>query len=280
MPMHYLMGILLLFMAFFAQYASAQPLPDEKPVKPKALLIRPETKPSTGNNVQMVNDKYLFNAGNLQTKNTVVPPALPAAKSKIVASPTVDGVIRPIAKPLVITVPDRTQERVPTNTSFEEEVIVRYTNNDVESRMAGSRGEYIDVQRLPAQPNIRIRETTQSSPFKTASLPKADHSSNQEPIIIFFQERTSDLEVGQIEIIDTDILNILRKNSGLKASINGFAENNSGGRTANELSMSRAMLISEYLVNKGISSDRIEARAMGSNTPISPKNRVDVVLFR
>lgn len=40
------------------------------------------------------------------------------------------------------------------------------------------------------------------------------------------------------------------------------------------------MLISEYLVNKGISSDRVEARAMGSNTPISPKNRVDVVLFR
>jgi hypothetical protein len=38
-------------------------------------------------------------------------------------------------------------------------------------------------------------------------------------------------------------------------------------------------LISEFLTDHRIPAERIEARAMGDDTPISPKNRVDVVIF-
>ena len=294
--MRYFIGIFVLFTAFPVLLAHAQlPTPSQKPdrainvttsvtsVKPKALIIRPSQKPQ-GNDksgrFNMVNPNYVFSANKANVpEGSILPPALPLSKSRMITAPRIiGGVITPAAKPLVIT-PD-SRERIKSSGNFDDQVIVRYTDNDVEDRMAGSRGEYIDVQRLPAQPHIRIRETNDSSPFQTASLPKADKESDQEPVIIFFKEKSSDLEVGQMEILEKDIFSILRRNGALKASVNGYADNEGGGKTPDQLSMSRALLISEYLVEKGIGSERIQARAMGQNTPISPRNRVDVIIHR
>ena len=99
------------------------------------------------------------------------------------------------------------------------------------------------------------------SPFRTASLPKAQKANDQDPIIIF-KERSSDLEVGQLSIIDSDIFNVLKRRNNKKAAIYGFAETGADGKNVNQLSLSRALLISEYLVDKGIDPERIEARAM------------------
>ena len=259
------------------------PVPKEKPIKPKAVIIRPSDKPNDSTDFSMVNKKYVFNADNLKSGGTIIPPSLPDIKIRQTSSSSSqlkNGIIIPSNKPLVIAV--NKLERTTADKNFEESVLVRYTNNKIdnlEDRFAGDRGHEIKIQRLPSQPKLRIRETNERSPFKTASLSRAGKTSDSDPIIVFFKERSSDLEVGQLSIIDNDIFNILKMRKNKKAAIYGFSESNSTDDNMNQLSLSRALIISEYLVSKGIDAERIEARAMGPDTPISPKNRVDVVIF-
>ena len=79
-------------------------------------------------------------------------------------------------------------------------------------------------------------------------------------------------------VIEGDILRNLKRNSRKKVMIYGFAERSQGKARAEQLSLNRAMLIAEYLSDNGIRDSRIMLRAMANDTPISPKDRVDVVI--
>jgi outer membrane protein OmpA-like peptidoglycan-associated protein len=47
---------------------------------------------------------------------------------------------------------------------------------------------------------------------------------------------------------------------------------------ARRLSLSRALAVRAYLIDKQIQSTRMDVRALGNRTKESPKDRVDVVL--
>jgi len=262
-----------LFIAIFfsftnAVYASV-PLPTPKPIVNnfESVLEQAAKKEET----QIPRPPQL--APDLSKVSIIVPPPLPERKRTTSRVPeialVVDGVPIPDRKPLSI----RTTKTTPTPSD------ITWTRETKDGRTAG-RGGQRTIERTPAKRAPRIVETSEKSPFKTAHLPRAGRTSTHDPVIIFFKEKSSELEVGQLDIMKSDILNRLRQSPSRKVAVYGYAERDRNNPDKTQrLSLSRALLVSEYLADNRIDTSRIEARSMGSDTPISPKNRVDAVIF-
>jgi hypothetical protein len=125
----------------------------------------------------------------------------------------------------------------------------------------------------------RLKETNVKSPFKTARVQNIKGKKLSDPIIIFFQENTNTLEVGQIDILKIDVLKPLQRNANARAVIKWFAEKNTKNPDeTRKLSLARAMLIQKHLVEKNIRSSRLKVKVMEDKTPISPKDRVDIFI--
>ena len=224
----------------------------------------------------------------------ITPPPTPDIKKPFqpLEISIVDGIPLPVAKPLTFQIQDNWQNAVPAvpQSSFnsEQEKIIEYSGSGYDERTAGrpqknnqreKRQRDSGIDRIPSRPREKLKETSEGSPFATAQLPRADQYSMNDPVIIFFKEFSSELEIGQIDVLHSDVLDILRRSSRRRVAVYGYAENARDMDKVNQLSLNRAMIISEFLVDNGIDASRVEARAMGADTPISPKNRVDIIIF-
>jgi outer membrane protein OmpA-like peptidoglycan-associated protein len=81
------------------------------------------------------------------------------------------------------------------------------------------------------------------------------------------------------EVVPTldKLAGILQQNGGVRITLTAYADNaGSTPREARRLSLSRALAIRDYLTSKGISSGRIDVRALGANVSSGDKDRVDV----
>lgn len=214
---------------------------------------------------------------SLEHFSIITPPPLPERK-RVTSRPTetalvIDGIPIPDRKPFKIKIATAPKATTPAPV---QPNLIPYQGS-IDDRTA-SRGR--TIERVPAKRAPRITETSEKSPFKTAKLPRAGQLSTHDPVIIFFKEKTSELEVGQLDIIKSDILTRMKRSPTKKIAVYGYAERNRNNPDkTNQLSLSRALLISEYLADNRIDASRIEARSMGNDTPISPKNRVDAVIF-
>jgi len=226
-------------------------------------------------------DKLLTDVSTQQQPESTIPlpPPLPDAKKHQNRNESVaitkNGIPLPSKKPLQIRFTQHTKtEKIQNN----DDVVIYYQGGGASDRMAGGRGRS-GIERKTARPKDRLKETTEKSPFKTAKLPRAGRPSSGDPVIIFFKEQSSDLEVGQIDILRSDVLRRLKSSNSLRVAIYGYAQKNKKSvDKTNQLSLSRALMISEFLADHRIARNRIEIRSMGSDTPISPKNRVDIIL--
>lgn len=73
------------------------------------------------------------------------------------------------------------------------------------------------------------------------------------------------------------LADILHKNGGVRITLTAYADNTgSTPREARRLSLSRALAIRDYLTSKGVSSARIDVRALGANVPSGEPDRVDI----
>lgn len=71
---------------------------------------------------------------------------------------------------------------------------------------------------------------------------------------------------------------VLKANSGVRITLTAYSglDSNISPRDARRLSLSRALAIRDYLTSRGISSARIDVRALGANVPSGDPDRVDV----
>jgi outer membrane protein OmpA-like peptidoglycan-associated protein len=217
----------------------------------------------------------------------ILPPPLPEQKQEdtIITTLVINGVPVPSSKPYKVRILSAGESRnTLPDTVTDKTVTITYGGEGAKERMAmrlepkpQAQGR---MERIYAQPRINLRETNDGSPFQTAALPRAGESSSRDPVIIYFKEYSHELEVGQIDVINSDIARVLERSPRLRVTIYGYAENDARNRDkAQELSLKRAMMIAEFLSDRGIDRSRIEARAMGGDTPIDPKSRVDVIIF-
>jgi len=225
--------------------------------------------------------------------DVIIPPALPDEKQRpqiaqSVETFTIDGNATPIPthKPFRVTTsqPTTLNEQLRKKQSADDSVVIRYQSNDYNDRTAGrspSVPTMNNTERAYAQKIERLRETDDESPFKTDILPKAANQSMSDPIILFFKDDTSEMEVGQMAILRDDVLKPLNRSTSRTVIIEGYASlNKSIPDETRRLSLGRALMIREFLIDNRIKASRIDVRAMSDDTPISPKDRVDIILSR
>ena len=205
----------------------------------------------------------------------ILPPPLPQEKK--ITEVIEKNIVTPLRKPLhirtVINERVKDQPKAP-----QDKVVMKYRGDSGDDdRMAG-RGK---TQRTYAERRTaKLKETSAKSPFKKKTLPRAGKVNMRDPIILFFKEHSSDIEVGQLSVLKNDILQSMKRYKNKKAIIYGYAEKNKKDKEkTRQLALARALIISDYLVDNRISETRLEIRPMADDTPISPKNRVDIVIY-
>lgn len=289
-------GFLIIVIFIGGKAFAAPPLPHKKPIiqnfqdilnsTVRPLTVKPDTErvpsPPPAKDIELA---------NYADSGVMLPPPTPDIKKPFQSIETtiVNGIPLPTTKPFTVKFDDVWQPSMPKqtiNSANDRETIIKYSGESYDDRTAGritprseSRNQGSGIERSQARPREKLRETSDRSPFATAQLPRAAKYSMDDPVIIFFKEYSSELEIGQTDVLRSDVLNPLKRSKRIRVAVYGYAENTKNTDKTNQLSLSRAMMISEFLVDNGIDASRVEARAMGDETPISPKNRVDIILF-
>jgi outer membrane protein OmpA-like peptidoglycan-associated protein len=266
--------VALFFMAWSLPCFADVPLPTEKPDTVQTstfqnMIDNAVASDKTEPPVTSVND----NASSI-----ILPPPLPPEKivvARVELNET--GIITPLRKPLHIrTAINRHVKEEPK--ASQDRVVIKYRGDSGgDNRMAG-RGK--STRTYAQRRSSKLKETSDQSPFKTKTLPRAGKANMADPIILFFKEHSSDIEVGQLSVLKNDILKPMKRYKNKKAIIYGYAERNKkDAEKTHQLALARALIISDYLVDNRITDTRLEIRPMGDDTPISPKNRVDIVIY-
>jgi outer membrane protein OmpA-like peptidoglycan-associated protein len=84
---------------------------------------------------------------------------------------------------------------------------------------------------------------------------------------IFFDVGKSELKTQSVAELEK-ILDLLKSNGHLKVQINGHTDNTGNVTMNKSLSLKRASSVVEYLVGKGVDSNRVSAKGFGSERPI------------
>ncbi len=135
----------------------------------------------------------------------------------------------------------------------------------------------------PAASTPPLAASTQKAPEpKVAALPPAKPAAKPTSRTVLRIDFSGDL-VGLPDEAKPDLLALaerLDKNESLRVQVKAFASGSSGTPgTARRLSLSRALSIRAFLIDRGVRSTRIDVRALGNKSGSGPSERVDVVLL-
>jgi outer membrane protein OmpA-like peptidoglycan-associated protein len=125
-------------------------------------------------------------------------------------------------------------------------------------------------------------ETAEAAPAEadaeetqTAALPPAAMVEGQ--VSVIFATGASDLSPEAKSALD-EVADRLRGDEGLRVQLLAYAaaidDNTSRAR---RMSLSRALAVRSYLIEKGVRSTRMDVRALGSNVEGEPADRVDII---
>jgi outer membrane protein OmpA-like peptidoglycan-associated protein len=136
-----------------------------------------------------------------------------------------------------------------------------------------------DEESVPPPP---VRDLIQPAPALHADLSEAVPLPGNHFVLdasvstIPFAHGSDNFDANGAKTLDK-LTDILLKNSGVRITLTAYADNTgSTPRDARRLSLSRALAVRDYLTSRGVSSARIDVRALGANIPSGPPDRVDI----
>lgn len=201
----------------------------------------------------------------VQTKSDTAPPPK--------APPLPDKDTKPAPKPEQPGVPEVKSSDVPTPPTPAPDTTT-------------SPRKMIDQQSKaePAAPAAPAPET-KPAPKETASVPPVEKdkaasapvaSNGADQLSLAFG--TGSFELSSAAKRDLDrVISRLSKSPDLRIQLQAYAAGESQNASkARRLSLSRALQVRSYLIDKGVRSTRIDVRALGANVPSGPADRVDV----
>lgn len=285
-------------------------LPESKPFVAQA---KPE-EPAKNINLEDVLSSVIKDT----TTGYILPPALPEWK-RLAANPSVPsgdvqtviagsetiitagGIPVPGHKPVTRSVSAINPDQY---VSISEMATVKARNKEIDDRQAGARapsppqiiyqaegderaasravpsaGRSASIERTPAVKIGKLKETNAASPFKSKKAQKAAKQTGNDPIVLFFQENSPELEVGQIDILKEDVIEALKHQPGRQATVYGIAApDRNNPELSRQLAVSRAMMVREYIIDKRISGDRISVQTVINDDQMMPKDRVDIII--
>ena len=114
-----------------------------------------------------------------------------------------------------------------------------------------------------------------------ALWPTAAHSQSPAPNLRFeFTGNSAKLPgdaAGKLTLLAEQLL----ASDTLRVQVKAYAGDADGGSSAaRRLSLSRALAVRAFLIDKGVRSTRIDVRALGNRSDDGPPDRVDVVVVK
>lgn len=141
-----------------------------------------------------------------------------------------------------------------------------------------------------AQPAVQTpdkpsTQTEQPKPKQGASTPQSPKPKNTATAVAYleisFQKGKSDLAPYEQAVLDKEIVPILRKDPAMNVLVEGYAPNNPDTMSgARRMSLSRALMIREYLLSKGVTSAKIDVMVKGNDALVPAKDSAKLILFR
>jgi len=139
---------------------------------------------------------------------------------------------------------------------------------------------------LPSEPKPQLEEvdkqtaqpTGKASMEKTAKLlPASTPIELGDPISVEFESKSALLS-NEAKTELNGLIKRLKGNPGIRIQLLAYASGTpETASKARHLSLSRALVVRSYLIEAGVSSIRIDVRALGSQSKDEPADRVDLV---
>lgn len=124
----------------------------------------------------------------------------------------------------------------------------------------------------PVAPEVAAAPTTPPSAPEQAAVPPADDG----PAQVLFNDDDTRLSADGQGILDA-VIGQLERSERLRVQLMAYASGEDlTSSKARRISLSRALSVRSYLIEKGVRSTRIDVRALGDKAESDPKNRVDV----
>jgi outer membrane protein OmpA-like peptidoglycan-associated protein len=259
------------------------PIPAEEPVKPEAEAPKPLAEPATpaephveAERLQTEVDALLLKADALKTrfkawvKNLLEPtPAtvtLPAAEEKILPE---TSAITDIKNPQAVA----TATVVPPDKTLSEPVLhaADLAKPEAEAKPA-----------VPAETTSVITPPAPPAGIRPAAAGTVQHKADSNLLYTVLFAGAGD-EVSEADMASLNALSEkLQQEKETRISVLGSAPRVDGMQEsdARKLSLKRAIAVRQLLIKQGIRSDRINVRALGSDTQEAVKDRVDIVKLR
>jgi len=202
------------------------------------------------------------------------PPGLP---SQVTKAPKID--IPPVASPA--SSPPVKVTAAPKETNKTENVSDNKTSELIPS--ADNDKEKINLQ--SDKNDSTLINITNNEPKEVASIPSSineslSSQSDRNTFSLPFKSGETKLPENASTILDP-IAEELNKNTGIKIRLLAYASSNENSTSSvRRTSLSRALSVRQFLINKGIQNTRIEVRALGNKDSEENSDRVDVVFNR
>ncbi|QHT72142.1 OmpA family protein [Rhodocytophaga rosea] len=143
-------------------------------------------------------------------------------------------------------------------------------NDDVETPVSQKKETPKPVIEKPAPPEAETKkEAAPKEIFENLEAGKSIVLNH-----IFFDQSKHELRPESSEELDK-LVNTLQKYPGMKIAITGHTDNVGDFNLNVQLSRDRAKSVADYLIAKGIASDRLEYKGFGGLYPVSPNNTED-----
>ena len=119
--------------------------------------------------------------------------------------------------------------------------------------------------------NYNISETTDS--IYTADIPLQPIEANASVILknVFFDTKKTDLKPESITELD-NVVRLMNENPDMKILISGYTDNVGKPADNLKLSVGRATSVVNYLVSKGVNTNRLSSKGFGADNPIADNN--------
>ncbi len=215
-------------------------------------IIRPGPRPPAAPKLQSV-------------RQIPAAPKPPRALVKPMPKAAAKRVIKPTAKIVEQVAPKHRKTLMPS-------VLARPTPPPMPRKTVGATPPLAKITRP-------IRKAAPTKPRQTASLPtSAGKSGAPNMVRLGFKGGQAKLPAPAVKQLDAVVARLTKKIS-LRLQLLAYADGaTTSGSQARRLSLSRALAVRSYLIEKGIRSTRIDVRALGNQVKGSPADRVDVII--
>jgi outer membrane protein OmpA-like peptidoglycan-associated protein len=136
-----------------------------------------------------------------------------------------------------------------------------------------ARPKQVDVPQMPAIPAGNVRkEVLYTAP--------PEEQENDKGFMLEFEKGAAELQDIHKNTLDVHVALIMKNNKAFKLMLSAYAlPADDTMSSARRISLSRALSVRSYLIERGVDPDRIEVRAMGSDTSRKPVDRIDLVFI-